>query len=259
MGYPNILNDVLYLNSTVPSLVTRTLNIESLTNKHDAIFNGNEYITNNLRIKKTYNCINLHNPDVATNTQQVSNAGNEWATDCSIVAYASDNSTTGQVVLGRQYMSGSDVLGNCILEHYNGDTWASVSVGHKTDGSRFAQVGCDTPSKTDKSSHIATTNWVKTCIPLNLHAYGFWDKTSLIKSYNCSMSEDSPGMFRVNFHSPTVDNKYIVTITGEYGGAGEELFGVYSYSTTGFYIDVRDHAGATPAISNGIINFSVWA
>ena len=259
MGYPNILDDVLYLNSTVPSLVTRTLNIETLTNKHDAIFNGNEYITNNLRIKKTYNCINLHNPDVVSNTQQVTNAGNGWASDCSIVAYALDNSTTGQVVLGRQYINGDSILGNCLLEHYNNDTWANIVVGHKTDGSRYAQANYDTPSISDRSSSIVTTQYLKSCIPLNLHAYGFWDKTSLTKSYNCSMGEESPGMFRVNFHYPTVDNKYIVTLTGEYGGAGEELFGVYSYSTTGFYIDVRDHTGAAPAISNGIINFSVWS
>ena len=259
MGYPNILDDVLYLNNTVPSLVTRTLNIESLTNKHDAIFNGNEYITNNLRIKKTYNCINLHNPDVANNTQQVLNAGNGWATDCSIVACALDDSPIGQVVLGRQYMSGSDVLGNCILEHYNGDTWASVSVGHQIDGSRFAKVECDTPSKTDKSSKIATTNWVKDCIPLNLHAYGYWNKTYLAKSYNCSMAEESPGMFRVTFHSPTADSYYMVAVSGEYGGAGTELFGVYSNTTTGFAMDVRDHTGTAPAISTGIVRFFVWA
>ena len=213
-----------------------------------------------LKFNKNSTVLLIKNPDVDSNSSPITTITGNYS-NTGIVAQSSSGAVTGQVILGRQYStaSNSTILGNCILEHYNGNNWSSITVGHKTDGTKFATINADTPSKTDKSSKIATTNWVKDCIPLNLHAYGYWNKTYLAKSYNCSMAEESPGMFRVTFHSPTADSYYMVAVSGEYGGAGTELFGVYSNTTTGFAMDVRDHTGAAPAISQGIIRFSVWA
>ena len=238
MSYPSILNDVLSLNS---------------------LLTGNTNIQNTIRFQHPGSFIVITNPQIETNKSQLNLSGNYLNT--AIVTRDMNGSTTGQLILGRQYTteSGSSILGNCLLEHYNGTSWASLVCGHYTDGTTFASTNATTPSKTDSSTNLATTKWMKSCIPLNLHAYGYWDKTKLAKSYNCSMAEESAGMFRVTFHSPTADSYYMVAVSGEYGGAGTELFGVYSNTTTGFYMDVRDHNGTAPAISTGIVRFFVWA
>lgn len=259
MSYPSILNDVLSLNSRVPTVESLCSTMKPLVDNHNNLLTGKSNIQNTMKFQLGGSAIIITNPQVETNKNQI-NVSGTWS-NTGIVARDMNGSSTGQLVLGRQYTveSGSAVLGNCILEHYNGTSWASLVCGHYTDGTTFANTNATTPSKTDSSTNIATTKWVKSCIPLTLHAYGYWNKTALSKSYNCSMAEENPGQFRVTFHSPTADSYYMVAVSGEYGGAGTELFGVYSNTTTGFAMDVRDYNGKAPAISTGIIRFFVWA
>lgn len=232
MGYPNIIN----------------------------ILKGNSYIKNVIKFFKSYDTITFVNPEVSNNTDYITNSLNENFSYNSIITTAADGYTkTGQLILGRQHTSGSSLLGACLLEHYDNSTWANILVGHNKDGTKICTTSASLPSKTDNSTSVATTQWVKSCIPLNLFAYGYWNKTSLVSSYNCVMSEGSGGIFNITFLSPTSDVNYIVTCVAEYDGAGLEIIGVYGYSTTGFTIDVSKHDGTLNTISTGVLKFMVWA
>ena len=251
MKYPNIIENVNVLQSNITSLDTRFTPIESKVL-------GRERIFNNLSLENAYNTIDLYNPEVSSNTTQPTYvSGVDGFTDNSIVARAMDGQTTGQLVLGRQHISDT-ILGACLLEHHNGNSWANICVGHNLDGTTYCTTNVTRPSLTDSTTNIATTKWVKDCLPLNILAYGYWQKTSLLKSYNATMSETGDCIFTIIFLSPVAHSNYIVATSAEYGGAGSEIVGVYSNSTTGFFIDVKTHTGASPGQGQGTIRWIVF-
>lgn len=240
MALPKIINDISAINSRIY---------------------GQEYITNSLKFKKSYNCITITNPEINNNTERLTSASaNEYFSDASIVASAINGDTLGQVVIGRQQTinDSSNTLGNCILEHYNGETWANIIVGHKLDGTKFCTTNATLPSTTDKSTNVATTQWVKSCLPLNIKAYGCWEFTYLHNSYNCVMSETGNSIYQVQFLTPMDNTYYFVVASAECNGAAMEIIGVYSQSTTGFSMDVSGYTGALNAKGTTLLRFIVF-
>jgi hypothetical protein len=240
MSYPNIVQDV---------------------NNHENILNGQTSLTNVLKFNKSYNVINIINPEVSDNKNRLQSASqSQYFADSGIVAFATNGDVLGQLVIGRQQTiadSGS-MLGNCILEHFNGETWANIVVGHNTDGNKFLTTNATLPAITDSSSNVATTQWVKSCIPLNLKAYGCWGFTQLTKSYNCVMTETSAGTYRISFLTPMSSTDYFVFAIAECDGAGKEIIGCYNYNTTYFNLDVTGYDGALNALGSTMIRFFVW-
>ena len=240
MSYPNIVQDI---------------------NRHENLLNGSTPLTNPLRFNSSYSIICMTNPEISDNKNRLQSASqSEYFSDCGVVAYATNGDTLGQLVLGRQQTiaDGGSTLGNCIMEHYNGDTWANVVVGHKLDGSKFCTTNATVPSISDNSTNVATTQWMKACIPLNLKAYGCWDYTYLSKSYNCAMTETSAGIYQISFLTPMTSTNYFVFATAESQGAGKEIIGCYNYNTTFFSLDVSGHDGALNPVGSTIIRFFVW-
>ena len=123
MSYPNITQDVI---------------------NHKNILNGRTVLTNPLKFNSSYSIIRMTNPEISDNKNRLQSASqSEYFSDCGIVAYATNGDTLGQLILGRQQtiVDGGSTLGNCIMEHYNGDSWANVIVGHNNDGSKFCISG----------------------------------------------------------------------------------------------------------------------
>ena len=240
MGYPNIINDIDDINSKIY---------------------GQEYITNSLKFKKSYNFITITNPEINNNTERLTSASaSEYFSDAGIVAMATNGDTLGQVVIGRQQTinDSGNTLGNCILEHYNGETWANIIVGHNLDGTKFCTTNATLPSITDKSTNVATTQWVKSCLPLNIKAYGCWEFTYLHNSYNCVMNETGNSIYQIQFLSPMDNTYYFVFASAECNGAAMEIIGIYNQSTTGFSMDVSGHTGTTNAKGTTLIRFIVF-
>lgn len=77
--------------------------------------------------------------------------------------------------------------------------------------------------------------------------------TAIASSKNISsITKTGTGTYRVNFSKTMANANYVAFVSGEVGGAGQEIVGVYTKSTTSFYYDFCNNAGTmvTPTSVN---------
>lgn len=58
-----------------------------------------------------------------------------------------------------------------------------------------------------------------------------------------SITRMSNGTYRVNLSKVMANTRYLAFVSGEVGGAGQEIVGVYEKTTTSFYYDFTNYAG----------------
>lgn len=68
--------------------------------------------------------------------------------------------------------------------------------------------------------------------------------TSIATSKNISSVTGSSGTYKCNFSKAMSNANYLVYVSGEVGGAGQEIVGVYGKTTTGFSYDFTNYAGS---------------
>lgn len=59
-----------------------------------------------------------------------------------------------------------------------------------------------------------------------------------------SITKQSNGTYKVNLSKTMANTNYIVVVSGEVAGAGQEIIGVYEKTTTSFYYDFTNYSGA---------------
>ena len=64
------------------------------------------------------------------------------------------------------------------------------------------------------------------------------------------------GYYTMSFTKPMKDINYIVTVSGEASGIGQEIFGIYGKTTTQFLFDHANNAGT--AVTVPIFQISVF-
>ena len=75
-------------------------------------------------------------------------------------------------------------------------------------------------------------------------------KTTIAVSKNISsITESSTGTYKVTLSKTMSNANYVVLVSGEVGGAGSEIIGVYSKTTTTFNYDFTNHNGTLVAPS----------
>ena len=75
-------------------------------------------------------------------------------------------------------------------------------------------------------------------------------KTTIAVGKNISsVSETSTGTYKVTLSKAMSNANYVVLISGEVGGAGNEIIGVYGKTTTTFNYDFTNHNGTLVAPS----------
>ncbi len=73
--------------------------------------------------------------------------------------------------------------------------------------------------------------------------------TMAVKKNISSITETSTGTYKVTLSKAMTNANYVVLVSGEVGGAGSEIIGVYGKTTTTFNYDFTNHSGTLVAPS----------
>lgn len=100
----------------------------------------------------------------------------------------------------------------------------------------------------DNNSHSSFLGQTWTKVTTNvLVAYGFVNisgsTVTARQTKNLSVSRSSTGIYNVSLSKTMSNTYYQVAVSGESGGRGTEILGVYSRTTTSFIIDNTNYAG----------------
>lgn len=81
-------------------------------------------------------------------------------------------------------------------------------------------------------------------------------QTTIAKSKNISSVTGSGGNYTVNFSKNMADTNYIAFVSGEVGGTGNEIIGVYSKAVGSFHYDFCSYSGSATTPTQ--INIAVF-